>query len=185
MGIAMPYALPKLPRMPVWLYGGTENPWWQATYVEECGMFESPLRLEIRVARLTTQAFLPTKGYQTDAGFDLAIPENYTLASQASLRIDLAIALQVPHGWYGQILGRSSVFQRGLYVHPGVIDADYRGSLQLLVENRSASSLELQRGDRLAQLLFLPVPEVALQPVTPEALSRTPRGSGGIGSTGH
>lgn len=147
-------------------------------------MFKNPMRLEVGVARLTARAFLPTKGYPTDAGFDLAIPENCTLASQEHLRIDLAIALQIPHSWYGQVLGRSSVFQRGLYVHPGVIDADYRGSVQLLVENRSASILHLQRGDRLAQLLFLPVPEVALQLVAPAALSPTPRGSGGLGSTG-
>jgi dUTP pyrophosphatase len=133
---------------------------------------------------LTSRALLPQKGHPTDAGFDLAIPEDCTLGPQKRLVIDLEIALQIPDGWYGQIFGRSSVFQRGLFVNPGVIDAGYRGAVQLLVENHLHSTQHLQRGDRLAQLLFLPVPAVTLKRVASEALNRTLRGTGGVGSTG-
>ena len=94
-------------------------------------------------------------------------------------RIDLEIVLQIPHGWYGQIFGRSSVFQRGLSVHPGVIDADYRGSVQLLVENRPAADpVCVEAGERLAQLLILPVPRVDLRRVSPEEIEPTHRGAG-------
>ncbi|GIX49349.1 MAG: deoxyuridine 5'-triphosphate nucleotidohydrolase [Candidatus Tectimicrobiota bacterium] len=140
--------------------------------------------LEVLVAPLTPQAIVPRKAHATDAGFDLALPRDYRLAPQQQERLDLEFALQLPAGWYGQILGRSSVFARGLIVHPGVIDADYRGSVQLLVFNGSPYPQHLRRGERLAQLLVLPVPRVTLRCVPPEALSATSRGPGGIGSTG-
>ena len=141
-------------------------------------------RIDVLVAALSPQALLPQKAHSTDAGFDLAIPTNSTIAPQAQEVINLEFAIQIPQGWYGQILGRSSVFRRGLMVHPGVIDADYRGGLQLLVVNQLATEQVLKRGDRLAQLLFLPVPDVRLNEVAPEVLSRTARGPGGVGSTG-
>jgi deoxyuridine 5'-triphosphate nucleotidohydrolase len=140
--------------------------------------------IDVLVAALSPQALLPQKAHLTDAGFDLAVPADSAIAPRAQEVIDLEFALQIPPGWYGQILGRSSVFRRGLMVHPGVIDADYRGGLQLLVVNQWATEQVLKRGDRLAQLLFLPVPEVRLNQVAPDVLSRTARGPGGVGSTG-
>ena len=140
--------------------------------------------VELRVACMTPRALMPRKGYGADAGFDLAIPEDHALPPGATCRIDLEIVLQIPHGWYGQIFGRSSVFQRGLSVHPGVIDADYRGSVQLLVENRRSQTLHVQRGERLAQLLILPVPRVALRHISVAEIESTRRGAGGFGSTG-
>lgn len=140
--------------------------------------------LEVRVASLSPQAMLPHKAHATDAGFDLAIPAEQRLEPYAQLVVDLEFALEIPLGWYGQVLGRSSVCRRGISIHPGVIDADYRGSIRLLVRNDRATPQHLQRGERLAQLMVLPVPQVTLTPVSPEALSETARGEGGLGSTG-
>lgn len=140
--------------------------------------------LRLLVAPLSMHALLPHKAHASDAGFDLAIPTDHILTPYEQTTIDLEIALQIPPGWYGQIFGRSSVFQRGVIVHPGVIDADYRGPLQLLVYNQRSSPHTVHRGDRLAQLLLLPVPAVTLTPVTPAELSTTARGTGGVGSTG-
>jgi dUTP pyrophosphatase len=69
-------------------------------------------------------------------------------------------------------------------IHPGVIDADYRGSIRLLIRNERPVPQHLERGERLAQLMFLPVPDVSLTPVAAKVLSVTARGHGGIGSTG-
>jgi len=140
--------------------------------------------LHILVAPMHTRALLPHKAHPTDAGFDLAIPVARTLAPHTQTAIDLELMMQLPSGWYGQILGRSSVFRRGLIVHPGVIDTDYRGPIQLLIQNQTPHVQSLQRGERLAQLLLLPVPSVVVTPVTPDILSVTARGSGGLGSTG-
>ncbi len=142
------------------------------------------MRFEVYVGPLSPQAILPHKAHATDAGFDLAIPVEQTLKPHEQAMIDLEFALEIPPGWYGQVFGRSSVFQRGINVHPGVIDADYRGSVRLLVRNDRSEPQHLQRGERLAQLMFLPVPDVTLTQVLPEALSMTTRGRGGIGSTG-
>ena len=139
---------------------------------------------EIQVACLTPRAVMPRKEFPSDAGFDLAIPEDHLLAPGVPCRIDLEFILQIPAGWYGQILGRSSVFQRGLSVHPGVIDSDYRGSVQLLVENRQLEPVQVRCGDRLAQLLVLPVPQIGLRRITVGEIESTRRGEGGFGSTG-
>lgn len=139
---------------------------------------------EVRVAPLSPHAILPHKAHATDAGFDLAIPAEQTLEPHGQMTIDLEWILEIPLGWYGQVMGRSSVFQRGISVHPGVIDADYRGSIRLLIRNERPVPQHLQRGERLAQLMLLPVPDVTLTSVAPETLSETARGRGGIGSTG-
>ena len=140
--------------------------------------------LQVLIAPLTPDAILPHKTHPTDAGFDLAIPEDCTLAPRTHVSIDLGFAMQIPTGWYGQIFARSSVFRQGLAIHPGVIDADFRGAVQLLVYNQLCTAQPVRRGDRLAQLLFLPVPAATLATVTAGQLTPTPRGSGGIGSTG-
>ena len=139
---------------------------------------------EIQVACLTPRAVMPRKEFPGDAGFDLTVPEDHALPPGLPYRIDLEIVLQIPGGWYGQILGRSSVFQRGLFVHPGVIDSDYRGSVQLLVENRRQEPIQVRCGERLAQLLVLPVPAVGLRRIGAGEIEPTPRGEGGFGSTG-
>jgi dUTP pyrophosphatase len=140
--------------------------------------------VEVGVALLSPHAFLPVKAHPTDAGFDLAVPADCELGPHEHGRIDFEIAIEIPPGWYGQIFGRSSVFHRGLSVHPGVIDADYRGSIQLLIVNQLPTRQVFSRGDRLAQLLVLPVPLVTMTQVSVQMLSQTTRGSGGLGSTG-
>jgi len=143
-----------------------------------------PISLEVRVAPLSPHTILPCKAHPTDAGFDLAIPMYQSLEPHEQVMIDLEFVIEIPTGWYGQVLGRSSIFQRGISVHPGVIDADYRGSVRLLVRNERPVPQTFQRGDRLAQLMFLPVPRLTLVSVAFEALSKTARGQGGLGSTG-
>ena len=140
--------------------------------------------LQVFIAQLLPDAILPHKAHPTDAGFDLAIPDDCMLAAQTHASINLGFAIQIPAGWYGQIFARSSVFRQSLAVHPGVIDADFRGAVQLLVYNQLCTAQSVHRGDRLAQLLFLPVPDTTLATVTASQLTQTPRGSGGIGSTG-
>ena len=139
---------------------------------------------EIQVVCLTPRALMPHRKFPGDAGFDLAIPVDHVLPPGVPYQIDLEMVLQIPQGWYGQILGRSSVFQRGLSVHPGVIDSDYRGSVKLLVENRKEERIQARCGERLAQLLILPVPRVSLRRVSAREIESTERGQGGFGSTG-
>lgn len=141
--------------------------------------------LAVLIAPHTRRSLLPQKAHPTDAGFDLAIPADCTIAPQSHAVLDLEFSMQIPPGWYGHIFGRSSRFRDGLLVNPGIIDADYRGTVRLLVYNCLVTgACALHRGDRVAQMLILPVPSVTLTTVTPDDLSRTARGTGGLGSTG-
>lgn len=140
--------------------------------------------LHLNVTLLSADAITPRKSHATDAGFDLFLTGNTALAPGELHRINLHIALGLPAGWYGQILGRSSSFARGLIVHPGVVDEEYRGPILVLVQNQSNRRLLLLKGDRIAQLLLLPVPRAEINVVEAKQLGSTARGHGGFGSTG-
>ena len=73
-------------------------------------MADQSNNLQILIAPLVQEAIIPHKAHARDAGFDLAIPTDYTLPPQTQTSINLGFAIQIPAGWYGQIFGRSSIF---------------------------------------------------------------------------
>ena len=101
------------------------------------------------------------------------------------LRTGLHVA--IPVGYEGQVRARSSLGSKGLILpHSiGTIDADYRGELFVLMTwIGEGDSYTVKAGERIAQLLISPIPEVAFTEVTFEQLGETERGEGGFGSTG-
>jgi len=78
--------------------------------------------------------------------------------------------------------GRSGIEKRGIYVHAGVIDSDYRGPIKVMMKNDSDKIFEMKTGDRIAQGIILRLPEINVVQV--ESLDDTVRGEGGFGSTG-
>ena len=100
-------------------------------------------------------------------------------------RIDTGISIAIPDGWEGQIRPRSGLAaNKNLSVlnTPGTIDSDYRGSIMVLLHNHGNRAQTIQHGDRIAQILFAPVPKVTW--IETDSLSETDRGEGGFGSTG-
>lgn len=96
---------------------------------------------------------------------------------------DTGIAMAIPAGHVGLIRPRSGwAVKHGIDTMAGVIDPPFRGTVKVVLENRGGAGLRIYRGDRIAQLLILPVPE--FEPVKVEALGETARGAGGFGSTG-
>ena len=93
-----------------------------------------------------------------------------------------ASALAVPPGHVGLIADRSSLAKRGLKTAGGIIDAGYRGEIGVVIWNISAQEQQLKRGERVAQLLIIPIATPAVKEVT--ALEETARGANGFGSTG-
>ena len=96
-------------------------------------------------------------------------------------------AVAIPEGWEGQIRCRSSLGKKGMIMPNGLgtIDSDYRGELKVLATwIGEGSSFTVSARERVAQLLFVPVPRVTLIETTVEGLDRTKRGSGGFGSSG-
>lgn len=127
----------------------------------------------------------PTRAHATDAGLDLYIPEGQSCLVRrgAVYTIDLGIRVAIPDGHYGQLTLRSSAGEKGLIIPNGVgiIDSDYRGNLKLLVSALTEPTL-VAAGDRICQLIILPLPTVDAEAGIVD--TNTDRGQGSFGSTG-
>ncbi len=142
--------------------------------------------MSLRVARLEARARLPTRAHPGDAGVDLHALEAAVLAPGERASIPTGIAVEIAPGHAGLVLPRSGLAARhGISIvnAPGLIDADYRGELRVLLLNTDREQpFELAAGDRIAQLVIV---AVALpQIVEVSGLTETLRGAGGFGSSG-
>lgn len=142
--------------------------------------------LAIKIRRLHSGAILPRKANPSDAGFDLSVPRepipDLRIGPGLTIRVPLGIAWECPRGWYGSIVGRSSLNARGLFVIQGSVDCDFRGEFRVVLHNARPNPAVVRGGDRIAQLLVLPVPDVDV--VEANELEDSERGMGGFGSTG-
>jgi len=147
--------------------------------------------VEIQVMRLAHGKDLPLPSYQSKhaAGFDLlaALPDAtpLTLSPGARALVPTGIAIALAQGYEAQVRPRSGLAARhGVTVlnSPGTIDADYRGEIQVLLANLGGDAVTIARGMRIAQLVIAPVVRAHIVDVA--SLDKTPRGSGGFGSTG-
>ncbi len=132
--------------------------------------------------RLDPAAVLPTRAHPDDAGLDLYGLEDATLAPGEGALLRTGVAAAIPAGHVGLVCDRSSLARRGLKTAGGVIDAGYRGELGVVVWNLSREPQSVRRGERVAQLLVIPIATPA--PAETAELGATPRGAGGFGSTG-
>lgn len=140
----------------------------------------------LRVLRLDVRAVLPTRAHPGDAGLDLHALEAVVLGPGERTRVRTGIAVEIPDGQAGMVLPRSGLAARhgiALVNAPGLIDAGYRGELQVLLLNTDRhESVELAPGDRIAQLVIVDVRTPAAIEV--EELTGSDRGAGGFGSSG-
>ena len=145
------------------------------------------VHLTVQFARLEHDARLPTQGSSQAAGWDLYALEETRVTRNKSSMIRTGLAVAIPEGWEGQIRCRSSLGKKGIIMPNGIgtIDSDYRGELMVLATwIGEGDEFVVTKGERIAQLLFAPVPTITIQETTVENLGRTERGVGGFGSTG-
>lgn len=147
----------------------------------------APVRLFVAVQPEGQGLELPR--YQTEhaAGMDLlaALEADLTLEPGARALVSTGIALAIPPGHEGQVRPRSGLAIRDgitMLNAPGTIDADYRGTVRLVVVNHGEVPVTIRRGERLAQLVIARVERAVLEPVV--ELPPSGRGAGGFGSTG-
>jgi dUTP pyrophosphatase len=145
---------------------------------------EMTTKPKVKVA-LATDAQLPH--YQTpgSAGMDLHSTEEVELRPLERRLVHTGIRMAIPPGYEGQVRPRSGLaLKKGVSMvnTPGTIDSDYRGEIMCLLINLSAESVKLDKGERIAQLVVVPVSQADL--VVVEELDDTVRGEGGFGSTG-
>jgi deoxyuridine 5'-triphosphate nucleotidohydrolase len=139
--------------------------------------------LALRVVRLDIGARLPLRGSASAAGWDLSALSEVRVPARGRSRVRTGLVLELPQGFFGLLRDRSGLAARhGLTVLAGVIDADYRGEVIVVLQSHGTEDHLVLPGDRVAQLLVLAAP--ALQVLEVDALKETERGEGGFGSTG-
>lgn len=144
--------------------------------------------MTIKFKRLSENAVAPVKAHATDAGFDLTCSHITTETSEAGeviLVYHTNIAVEIPEGYFGAVVLRSSVAKKSLALTNciGVIDAGYRGEITAKMKTTVPTIPSVYNGgERFAQLLILPVPDVEFE--ESETLSETDRGENSYGSTG-
>ncbi|KAJ8583026.1 dUTP pyrophosphatase [Rhizopogon salebrosus TDB-379] len=144
---------------------------------------DSPLMAQLLVKRLSDKAKVPTRGSASAAGYDLYSAEKKVIPAHGKALVDTQLSIAVPEGTYGRVAPRSGLASKFMIdTGAGVIDADYRGVIFVLLFNLSDKDFQVEEGDRIAQLILerIYTPEV----LEVDELGETLRGTGGWGSTG-
>jgi len=140
----------------------------------------------LKFVKLSGRATLPTRAHDNDAGLDLYAAESARLGPGARVSVGTGLAVQIPEGAGGLVLPRSGLaIKHGITLanSPGLIDPGYRGEVRVLLLNTDRTvEFQVSPGDRIAQLLLVPV--VDATPLQAEALDESTRGAGGFGSSG-
>ncbi len=132
-------------------------------------------------------AFMPTRAHETDAGLDLYSPVDAIVGSRLcdsgnSVCIDTGVHVEIPAGYVGMIKSKSGLNVKHNITSEGVIDSGYTGSMVVKLYNHGKTSVKIEKGQKISQLVILPIvtPDLELA----DSLEDTERGNGGFGSTG-
>jgi len=142
--------------------------------------------VELPFKRLEPGAELPAQAHAGDAGLDLCSTVDVEVLPGERARVPTGLSVAIPEGHAGLVLPRSGLASRhGLTMSnaPGLIDAGYRGEVTCAVVNLDRDqAVKIRKGDRIAQLVIVALPEVS--PAWVDELPSSTRGDGGFGSTG-
>lgn len=127
-------------------------------------------------------AYMPTRAHSTDAGLDMYSPVDVMIMPRANAVIDTGVHVELPLGSVGFLKSKSGLNVKHGILGEGVIDAGYTGSIRVKLYNHGSDPYCIQRGDKVTQLVILPVLLPDLEQV--DRLEDTERGVGGFGSTG-
>ena len=143
------------------------------------------MALKALKCKVTDLKYTPTRAHHGDAGLDLKAAENALLFPGDRQAVDTGVSMEIPDGYVGLVCARSgNAARRGLGIvnGVGVIDSGYRGPVNVLLINHGRSNVAVMRGDRIAQLLIVPIETPDVEIV--DRLSDSDRGTGGLGSSG-
>ncbi len=131
---------------------------------------------------LDADAKMPLRAHSSDAGLDLFSRTEQIIPARGSAVFDTGVHVEIPEGYVGFIKSKSGLNVKKNLQAEGVIDAGYTGPIIVKVYNHGEADVVIRAGDKLTQLVILPVllPELELT----ENLTETERGFGGFGSTG-
>lgn len=157
--------------------------------------------MKVNIKKLNDNAVIPVKAHSTDAGFDM-IATRREIDDHGNVSYGTGLAIEIPNGYVGLLFPRSSVSKQDIILanSVGVIDSGYRGEIifkfkpiqqanKALSTNpychynhRFSTGTDYRVGDRIGQLIIIPIPDIEL--IETDELSDSQRGEGGFGSTG-
>ena len=137
----------------------------------------------IKFAKLTENAYIPTRGSARSAGFDLRSAYDCVIPAKGMCIVKTDIQIRVPDGTYGRIAPRSGLtISNHLDIRAGVVDEDYTGNVCVVLFNHADEEYAVSKGDRVAQLICEKIEYPMLYEC--KRLQETDRGAHGFGSTG-
>jgi len=123
------------------------------------------------------------KGHDTDSGYDLKTKYAFKLLPNQVKLIPTSLFLELNKNIEAQVRPKSSISAKGILVHFGTVDSDYRGEVQVVMQNLNDYGVEFEAGQKIAQIVFSKKTDVELEQ-TNSIENNTDRGIGGFGSTG-
>jgi dUTP pyrophosphatase len=141
--------------------------------------------LVLKVKKEHPDAIIPQRATKGSSGFDLYALNEITIPGYEQRIIHTGVSFEIPDGYEGQIRPRSGLAVKNsisVINSPGTIDADYRGEILIALVNHGPNYFVVQPGMRIAQIIFMQVPDIILEEASD--LSKTKRHTGGFGSTG-
>jgi len=144
---------------------------------------------------LTINTGTLTKAHSTDAGFDIHASESAEIPPNTPTPVSTNLTITLPLNSVAFIKPRSGLaFKNGINTLAGVIDQDYSGEVKILLINHSSTTFNISKGDRIAQLVILPLPTISVTTLSTATYNNpdndndnnntTTRGTNGFGSTG-
>lgn len=131
---------------------------------------------------LDNGAYMPSRGHETDAGLDLRTPKAVTVPAYGSAIVDTGVHVALPNGCAGLLVSKSGLNVKHDITSTGIIDEGYTGSIVVKLYNHGGEDHEFEAGDKVTQLVVMPVVCESLEQVS--AFSPSERGDAGFGSTG-
>lgn len=142
--------------------------------------------IDIPIKRLDEELPLPENAYAGDAAVDLRSTTDCVIGPHERMLVPTGVAIELPDGYAALVVPRSGLaIKHGISIvnAPGLIDSNYRGEIKAILMNADPhEEFHIQRGDRIAQLMIVPVAQPRFKAV--DHLSDSERGEGGFGSSG-
>ena len=126
---------------------------------------------------LNNDTKLPTKSLELDCGLDLYLSEGFNISPFETVCVGLGMSVEIPEGFAGILVPRSSIAKKGLIIHPSIIDPGYKGEIHLIITNCSTQAYNFKKDDRVCSL-------VCYSCLNPTINPEDNRGSNGLGSSG-
>ena len=138
--------------------------------------------MKLKVKKLDKNAKLPKYAHLGDVGLDLYAMKDFTVAPGEHVHVSHGFALEFPEGYGAIVKDKSSISKAGLKTMGGVFDAGFRGEYNTHLVNLSKETYNIEKGDKVSQLVIFPIIIAELEET--ETLSESSRGEGAFGSTG-